>query len=52
MAEPNSDDLEEMELQLMTRAEAMEAARRGEFKLISQLAILALCANPELGEPR
>lgn len=49
VAAPNSGDLEEMELLLMTRAEALDAARRGEFKLISQLAILALCTHPELG---
>ena len=52
VAEPSSRDLEEMELLLLTPAEAIDAAKRGEFKLISQLAILALCANPELGEPR
>jgi ADP-ribose pyrophosphatase len=50
IAEPNSGDLEEMELLLMTRAELFAAARRGEFKLTSQIAILGLVTHPVLGE--
>ncbi|MGQ0675004.1 MAG: NUDIX hydrolase [Rhodospirillales bacterium] len=49
VAAPKSGDLEEMELLAMTRAELYAAARRGEFKLISQLMLLALVTHPELG---
>ncbi|MCC7047538.1 MAG: NUDIX hydrolase [Alphaproteobacteria bacterium] len=49
VAEPNSGDLEEMELLLMTRAELFAAAREGAFKLVSQLAILGLVTHPEMG---
>lgn len=54
VAEPDSGDLEEMDLQLMTRQELLDAARRGEFKLISQLAMVALMTNPafkDFGDP-
>lgn len=50
VAEPNSGDLEDMELLAMTRDELFAAARQGEFKLISQLAMLALVTHPELGK--
>jgi ADP-ribose pyrophosphatase len=52
VAEPNSGDLEEMELLLMNRDDLFAAARRGEFKLTSQIAILGLVTNPELGPAR
>ena len=50
-AEPQSGDLEETELLPMTRRELLDAARRGEFKLMSQIALLALVTHPELGTP-
>ena len=49
VAEPQSGDLEETELLLITRRELLDAARRGEFKLMSQIALLALVTHPELG---
>lgn len=49
-AEPDSGDLEEMELLFMTRAELFEAARRSEFKLTSQIGMLALATHPVLAE--
>ncbi len=52
IAEPNSGDLEEMELLLMTRAELVAAAREGAFRLVSQIAILALVTHPALGADR
>jgi ADP-ribose pyrophosphatase len=52
VAEPNSGDLEEMELLLMTRAELFAAAREGAFKLTSQIAILGLVTHPAMGEER
>jgi ADP-ribose pyrophosphatase len=50
VAEPNSGDLEDMELLLMTRQELFDAARRGEFKLTTQMMILALATHPVLAE--
>ena len=50
VAEPDSGDLEEMELLLMTRAELFDAARRGEIMLLSQLGLLALATHPVLAE--
>jgi len=50
IAEPDPGDLEEMELLVMTRAELIAAAKRGEFKLISQIAMLALVTHPALGD--
>ena len=49
IAEPHSGDLEEMELLSMSRDELLQAAKRGEFKLMSQIALLALVTHPELG---
>ncbi len=51
VAEPQSGDLEETELLSMTRRELLDAAKRGEFKLMSQIAMLALASHPELGKP-
>lgn len=51
VAEPHSGDLEEMELLSMSRGELMQAAKNGEFKLMSQIAVLALVTHPELGKP-
>ncbi len=45
---PDSDDLEETEVLLLTRAELLAAARRGEFPLLTQIALLALVTNPAL----
>lgn len=49
VAEADSGDLEEMELLLMTRDELFQAARRGDFKLTSQIGLLALVTHPVLG---
>jgi len=50
VAEADSGDLEEMELLLMTRDELFAAAARGEFKLTSQIGMLALVTHPVLGK--
>ena len=42
VAEPASDDLEEQELLLLTRAEVEEALLRGEFKVMSWATVVAL----------
>ena len=47
-ATPDSDDLEDTEVLLLTRAELLEAAGRGEFPLLTQMALLALVTNPAL----
>ncbi len=48
VAVTNSDDLEETEILFLTRAELREAASRGEFPLLTQMALLALVTNPGL----
>jgi ADP-ribose pyrophosphatase len=48
VAAPDSDDLEETEVLLLTRAELLAAAGRGEFPLLTQMALLALVTNPAL----
>ena len=48
VGEPDSGDLEEMELLLLTRDELFAAARRGEIKLASQLGMLAIATHPVL----
>ena len=45
---PDSDDLEETEILLLSREELLAAAARGEFPLLTQMALLALVTNPAL----
>ncbi|WP_431859971.1 NUDIX hydrolase [Azospirillum sp.] len=48
VAEPDADDLEESEVLFLTRAELMEAAGRGEFALLTQIALFAMVTNADL----
>jgi len=48
VAEPNSGDLEETELLLMTREEVLVAARAGEFPFVTVMALLGLALGPGL----
>ena len=44
----DSDDLEETEILFLTREELLAAAGRGEFPLLTQVALLALVTHPAL----
>ena len=48
VAAPDTDDLEETELLFLSRAELMEAVGRGEFPLLTQMALLAMVTNADL----
>jgi ADP-ribose pyrophosphatase len=48
VAEPDSGDLEAMELVLLSRPALLEAAGRGEFAIADHVLALALATNPEL----
>jgi ADP-ribose pyrophosphatase len=48
VAEPNSGDLEDMDIGLMTYDELFAAARNGEFPVVSQIALLTLATHPVL----
>src|SRR5262249_34939560 len=48
VAAPDSDDLEETEILFLTRAELLQAAGRGEFPLLTQMALLAMVTNADL----
>lgn len=48
VAEPDADDLEESEVLFLTRAELLEAAGKGEFALLTQIALLAMVTNADL----
>jgi len=48
VAAPDSDDLEETEVLFLTRGELLEAAGRGEFPLLTQMALLAMVTNADL----
>lgn len=48
VAEPHADDLEESEVLFLTRAELMAAAGRGEFALLTQIALFAMVTNQDL----
>lgn len=48
VASVRSDDLEETEVLFLTRAELLAAAGRGEFPLLTQIALLAMVTNVEL----
>ncbi|HYG85175.1 MAG TPA: NUDIX hydrolase [Azospirillum sp.] len=50
VAAPNSDDLEETEILFLTRVELLQAVGRGEFPLLTQMALLAMVTNADLGE--
>jgi ADP-ribose pyrophosphatase len=45
VAAPHSDDLEDQELLLLTRAELEQALRTGEFKVVTWPAVVALALN-------
>ncbi len=47
--EPVSGDLEEQELVLMSRDDALRAMRAGEFAVMEHAALLALATHPALG---
>jgi len=55
VAEPDSGDLEEMSLELLTCEELVAAAGNGEFAILSQLCMLTLVLQPDvakaLGKP-
>jgi ADP-ribose pyrophosphatase len=42
VAQPNSDDLEDQELLLLTRKELENALKAGEFKLLAWSAVVAM----------
>jgi len=48
VSQPDSGDLEEMEIMLLSRAEIFAAARRGDFVLLNQIALFSLATHPEL----
>jgi ADP-ribose pyrophosphatase len=48
VAEPDSGDLEEMQLELLTREELLEAVAGGEFAISSMLTLLGAVLNPAL----
>lgn len=48
VARPDSGDLEEMEILLLTQAELFEALRAGEVRLTSMAAAIALATHPAL----
>lgn len=48
VAEPNSGDLEEMEIVTMTPAEIADSIREGHLSLLSTLASIAVATNPLL----
>jgi ADP-ribose pyrophosphatase len=50
VGEPDSGDLEEMELLELSRAELVAAIRAGKMVILSNLALAALALNPLLGE--
>jgi hypothetical protein len=45
VAQPNSDDLEEQELLLLSRAEIESALREGAFKVVAWSAVVAMALN-------
>jgi ADP-ribose pyrophosphatase len=45
---PDSGDLEDAEIVLLTRDELLEAARRGDFPMVGQVAMISLALRPEL----
>lgn len=45
VAEPNSDDLEDQELLLLSRAELENALKAGEFKILAWSAVVAMSLN-------
>ena len=48
VAEPDSGDLEEMRLELLTRAELIEAVARDEFAFSPMIALLGAVLSPDL----
>ncbi len=50
VGEPDSGDLEEMRLELLTRAELIEAAATGDYALLPMIAMLGAVLLPDLRE--
>lgn len=50
VGEPDSGDLEEMRLELLTRAELIAAAAAGDYALLPMVAILGVVLQPDLRE--
>ena len=48
IAEPNTDDLEEMKVTAISQAELWDFAKAGNLVMVDQIALLALCSQPEL----
>lgn len=48
VAEPDSGDLEDSRIELLTPAEITAAAGRGEMPIITQIALLTMATHPEL----
>lgn len=48
VAEPDSGDLEEMRVEVMTRAELLAAVAAGDFAIATQVAALGAALNPDL----
>lgn len=50
VAEPDSGDLEEMRVEMMSRDELLASVAAGDFAIVSQVAALGLALNPELAD--
>lgn len=48
VAEPDSGDLEETRIELLTKPELLAAAGRGEIALMTQITLLAMVTSPDL----
>ncbi len=48
ICQPNSGDLEEMQVMAMQERDIMAAAKRGEFVLLNQITLFSLVTHPEL----
>jgi|MEHZ01.1.fsa_nt_MEHZ010151884.1_1 ADP-ribose pyrophosphatase len=50
IAEPNSGDLEEMEISTVSTEALWQHARSGNFVIVDQIAMLAMCTHPQLSK--
>ena len=50
VCEPDSGDLEEMEIELLSRAEILAAAKHGDILLLNQMALVSLATHSDLFE--
>ena len=48
VCEPDSGDLEEMDIVTMPRADILAAAGRGDIPLMNQIALFSLATHPDL----